>query len=129
VIEEYSVELGQTWARFEASGLIVKTFAPSEGGLHVDFEIEAPQDWYVCELNLALWWEDKERSFVADSFIIGTESHRLSVRTSSPVHVELSPIRTVSNSESGIETVYQGMTVYIALDLQTSRHLILEIGG
>jgi alpha-amylase len=129
VMEEYSAELGQTWARFEAPGLIVKTFTPSEGGLRVDFEIGAPQDWYVCELNLALWWEDRERSFVADSFSIGTESHRLSVRTSRPVHVELRPIRTVSNSESGIETVYQGMTVSIALDLKTSRHLTLEIGG
>ena len=129
VMKEYSAEIGQTWTRFEASGLIVKTFAPSEGGLRVDFEIGAPQDWYVCELNLALWWEDQERSFVADSFTIGTEAHRLSVRTSSPVHVELSPIRTVSNSESGIETVYQGMTVSIALDLRTSRHLTLEIGG
>src|SRR5659263_98968 len=77
----------------------------------------------------ASWWEDRERSFVADSFTIGTEAHRLSVRTSSPVHVELSPIKTVSNSESGIETIYQGMTVSIALDLRTSRHLTLEIGG
>jgi hypothetical protein len=129
VMEEYSVELGQTWARFEASGLIVKTFTPTEGGLRVDVDIEAPQDWYACELNLALWWEDRERSFVADSFIIGTESHRLSVKTSFPVHVDLCPIRTVSNSEKGIETVYQGMTVSIALDLKTSRHLTLDIGG
>jgi hypothetical protein len=129
LMEEYSAELGQTWARFEAPGLIVKTFAPHESGLRVDSEIEAPQDWYVCELNLALWWEDRERSFVADSFTVGTESHRLSVRTSRLVHVELSPIKTVSNSESGIETVYQGMTVSIALDLRTSRHLTLEIGG
>jgi len=129
VMKEYSAEVGQTWARLEASGLIVKTFTPSESGLRVDLEIQTSQDWYVCELNLALWWEDRERSFVADSFTIGTESHRLSVRTSCPVHVELSPIKTVSNSESGIETVYQGMTVFIALDLRTSRHLTLEIGG
>lgn len=129
VMQEYSTELGQTWTRFEAPGLIAKTFTPTDAGLRVDFEIEAPQAWYVCELNLALPWEDRERSFVADSFTIGTESHRLSIQTSSPVHVELSPIRTVSNSESGIETVYQGMTVYIALDLKTSRHLTLEIGG
>jgi hypothetical protein len=129
VMEEYSAELGQIWARFEAPGLIVKTFTPIEGGLRVDFVIAAPQEWYVCELNLALWWEDRERCFVADSFTIGTESHRLTVRASLPVHVELSPIRTVSNSESGIETVYQGMTLSIALDLKTSRHLTLEIGG
>ena len=129
IMKEYSAEVGQTWARLEASGLIVKTFAPSESGLRVDLEIQTSQDWYVCELNLALWWEERERSFIADSFTIGTESHRLSVRTSCPVHVELSPIKTVSNSESGIETVYQGMTVCIALDLRASRHLTLEIGG
>jgi hypothetical protein len=129
IMKEYSAEVGQTWARLEASGLIVKAFAPSESGLRVDLEIQTSQDWYVCEFNLALGWEERERSFIADSFTIGTESHRLSVRTSCPVHVELSPIKTVSNSESGIETVYQGMTVFIALDLRTSRHLTLEIGG
>ncbi|MHB8105913.1 MAG: alpha-amylase/4-alpha-glucanotransferase domain-containing protein [Candidatus Cryosericum sp.] len=129
IMKEYSAEVGRTWARLEASGLIVKTFSPVDSGLRVDLEIQTSQDWYVCELNLALWWEDRERSFMADSFAIGTESHRLCVRTSCPVHVDLSPIKTVSNSEGGIETVYQGMTVCIALDLRTSRHLTLEIGG
>lgn len=129
VKENYSVDIGQTWARLSVPASITKTFTPAGGGLRVEFEIDAPQAWYVCELNLALWWEDRESLFVADSFHVGTEAHRLFVKTSAPVHVELRPIRTVSNSESGIETVYQGMTILIALDLATSRHLTLEIGG
>jgi len=129
VMEEYSTELGRTWARFKAAGLIVKTFTPTDGGLHVDFDIDSPQNWYVCELNLALWWEDRERSFTGSSFAVGTEAHRIHVQSSSPVHVNLCPIRTVSNSEQGIETVYQGMTISIALDLNTSRHFTLDIGG
>jgi hypothetical protein len=51
------------------------------------------------------------------------------LRASSLVHVELSPIRTVSNSEGGVETIYQGMTLLLALDLGTSRLPTLEIGG
>lgn len=129
VMNDYSTEVGQTWAQLEASGMVRKTFTPHEDGLGVEFEIDAPAKWYICELNLALSWEERECSFVADSFTIGSEPHRLSVRTSIPAHVELSPIRTVSNSESGIETVYQGMTVSIAFDLEASRHLTLEIGG
>jgi len=129
VKEDYSVDVGQTWAQLSEPASITKTFTPTEGGLRVEFEINAPQKWYVCELNLAVWWEDRESTFVADSFHVGTEAHRLFARTSTPVHVELRPIRTVSNSENGIETVYQGMTILIALDLATSRHLVLEIGG
>lgn len=129
LLQQYAAESGQTWVRLEEPELITKTFTPTDTGLHVDLDVRSPEAWYVCELNLALWWEDRERSFVTDSFHIGTDEHRLFVRTNVPVHVELRPIRTVSNSENGIETVYQGMTILLALDLAVSRHLTLEIGG
>ena len=95
--------------------------------MRVDLQIDAPGDWYVCELNLAMWWEDRERSFTSDSFSLGTPEHRISVQTSFPVRVDLSQIRTVSNSESGIETIYQGMQVMLGVDLKQTRHLTIDL--
>lgn len=128
-LDSFTVDVGQTWARLSSPASITKTYTPTGDGLRVDLDVDASCAWYVCELNLALWWEDRETSFVSDSFHLGTEAHRLFFKTSTPVHVEVRPIRTVSNSENGIETVYQGMTALLALDLTASRHLTLDIGG
>jgi hypothetical protein len=127
--QEYEVTTEESSVRCEAPGVITKTFTPTDQGLRVEIDLHTQEPWYVCELNLAVWWEEREREFDASTFTIGTAEHRLVLRASSPVHVELSPIRTVSNSEGGIETIYQGMALLLALDLETSRHLTLEIGG
>nr|WP_126850753.1 alpha-amylase/4-alpha-glucanotransferase domain-containing protein [Candidatus Cryosericum terrychapinii] len=127
--QEYKVTTEESSVRCEAPGVITKTFTPTDQGLRVEIDLHTQEPWYVCELNLAAWWEDREREFDATTFTVGTAEHRLMLRASPPVHVELSPIRTVSNSEGGIETIYQGMTLLLTLDLETSRHLTLEIGG
>ncbi len=123
----YEASISQTGARFDKPGVISKTFALTEDGMRVDLQIDAPGDWYVCELNLAVWWEDRERSFTSDSFSLGTPEHCISLQTSFPVRVDLSQIRTVSNSESGIETIYQGMQVMLGLDLKQTRHLTIDL--
>lgn len=123
----YEASISQARACFDRPGIISKTFALTEYGMQVDLQIDAPYDWYTCELNIAVWWEDRERSFTSDSFTLGTPEHRISVKTSSPVQVNLSQIRTVSNSESGIETIYQGMQVMLGLDLNQARHLTIDL--
>ncbi len=127
--EEYAMTTSESSVRCEAPGSVTKTFTTTDTGLSVEIDVHAPGPWYACELNLAVWWEDREREFNATVFSVGTVEHRLLIHTSSPVHVELRPIRTVSNSESGVETIYQGMTLLLAFNIETSRHLTLEIGG
>lgn len=125
----YALSIENSSVRCDAPGVVVKTFSPTDQGLHVQVDVHAPDQWYVCELNLAAWWEDREREFDAAAFTVGTTEHRLTFQVSSPVHVELRQIRTISNSESGIETIYQGMTLLLALNTDTTRHLEIDIGG
>ena len=126
---EYGLSVSESSVRCDAPGAVVKTYTPTDRGLRVHIDVDAPDPWYICELNLAAWWENREPEFDATEFAVGTAEHRLTFKVSSPAHVELRPIRTVSNSESGIETIYQGMTLLLAWNMETSRHLDIEIGG
>ncbi|MHB8070852.1 MAG: alpha-amylase/4-alpha-glucanotransferase domain-containing protein [Candidatus Cryosericum sp.] len=126
---KYALSISESSAQCDAPGAVTKTFAPTDHGLRVQIDITSPEPWYVCELNVAAWWEDREKVFDATTFSVGTAEHHLLFEVSSSAHVELRPIRTVSNSESGIETIYQGMTVLLAFNTETSRHLVIDIGG
>lgn len=95
---------------------IVKNFLITETYIELTVTIKENKNFYGLELNLNFPIDDVELLDKGTSMIL-SRKERISLELNKEGIFKFEPIYTVSNSPSGIEKIYQGMSIFIIFPL------------
>ncbi|HDJ99977.1 MAG TPA: DUF1926 domain-containing protein [Firmicutes bacterium] len=115
-LDMYDYEISKDRLLFKREGLS-KEFVIGKDFIEVTVSMSKAANFYVMELNLSIPIEDVEVVERGTSIVV-SKKDRLSIEVSREALFRFEPIYTVSNSPSGIEKIYQGISLFLVFPLR-----------
>ncbi len=81
-------------------------------------EVPGISNFYTCELNLSLSENGFSKNLSGSEISYNQDGFSLFIKSDNIESVYFEPLYSISNSESGIEKIYQGMTIYLVFPLK-----------
>lgn len=102
----------------ENSQGLKKKFEIKDNQVSIHLEVQGISNFYACELNLSLSENGFSKNLSGNEISYNQDGFSLLIKSDNVESVYYEPLFSISNSESGIEKIYQGMTIYLVFPLE-----------